>query len=203
MTRPKCHMSRDVFEATLRWIGYFVNCRTQGQVVAAGIGESLLNPHVIPMLAMLSCVLDGRPLILPTNGSMLSVDMAKDLSTIPNLHVFLSAHRLGVAEIAKQNALDAGLSIEVTSDPFNENATDWQGRVAWKASPRWNHSGLICPFRKHQGVVALADGSVSSCCYVTDPGEGVLGNIRDDLTKMEVRRFSLCEKCYQDARDMK
>lgn len=195
MQRPKMDMDIGTFGVALKWAKKFAQAGTQPELNLAGIGESTLHPQFEEFVAMAADAVEGTAcqLILATNGIEIvkRPELANILKTY-NVQTWVSLHRPEMAGQAIEILRPTGILRGVSADP-SVNAVDWAGQVKWHVSA--NTRNQPCTWLYEDRVIALSDGRISQCCFDAE-GVGVMGTVFDDLDKMNVAAYSLCDNCH-------
>lgn len=192
LPRPKIDMEWETFQAALRLVAYYVAQGTQTELSMTGIGESLLHPRFIEMVAAARTVLGrDRPLVVTTNGLLLTDKICAELAPY-HPQVFVSLHRPEKAgpaiEYARHHGILAGVNASAATSAFN-----WAGQVDWHVSaPR-----IPCEYLRSGWVVVLVDGRVTTCC-LDAAGAGVIGTVNDAPGFHWLQPYSLCNGCHME-----
>ena len=186
-------MSQDVFEATMEWVNHFAKDGTQGQLNLFGVGEPLLNKNIVSFVRKAR---EAMPMFghirINTNGKLLTPELADDLKEAGITDIHVTDHDARVTVRALRILRDAGIH-HMTNRDFVNGANNWAGQIDW--TPQIDYK-LKCPWINRGEVMVMADGDVTRCCLDAF-GEGVIGNVLiDDVSEMNVTRFSLCEPCH-------
>jgi hypothetical protein len=193
MTRPKQHMSTDVWERALDWVTYFVRQGTQHELSLQGVGESTMHPKFTEWISQARAhVGDACVLVFATNGVSFTEAIAEACKE-HKVHVFVSLHRPEKAGIAIEVAKKAGVLSGVSADP-SVAATDWAGQVKWHVSAAPNRE---CMWVKNGKVFVDSVGNIRPCS-LNGSKDGVIGRVFDDLTKIKTGPYRLCATCDQD-----
>lgn len=192
LPRPKIDMEWETFEAALRLVAHYVAQGTQTELSLTGIGESLLHPRFIEMVAAARDVIGpNRPLVVTTNGLLLTDKMCADLAPY-HPQVFVSLHRPEKAGPAVENAKRHGILAGVNSSAAI-SAFNWAGQVKWHVSaPR-----IQCEYLRSGWAVVLVDGRVTTCCLDAS-GAGVIGSVNDEPDSLMLKPYSLCGECHME-----
>ena len=190
LPRPKVDMEWETFQDALKLVAHFVAQGTQTELSLTGIGESLLHPRFVEMVAAARSVLGpGRPLVVTTNGLLLTDEVCGQLAPY-RPQVFVSLHRPEKAGPAVENARRHGILAGVNSSAAI-SAFNWAGQVAWHVSaPR-----IQCEYLRSGWCVVLVDGRVTTCCLDAS-GAGVVGTVRDEPDTLALSPYSLCAHCH-------
>lgn len=193
MQREKMDMDEDIYGQALDWVSYFIGKGTQtDELNLAGIGESTLHPHFEYFVEMARFAVGSNcKLILATNGVNMSEYIAQVLKE-HDVWTWVSLHRPEKAGPAVELLKKYGVLKGVSADP-SVASIDWAGQVEWFVSAQTKDQP--CPWLHDGRVVVLADGRVSTCC-LDSTGVGIVGEVYSDLTKAELKPYSLCNKCH-------
>lgn len=195
MARPKQDMSPETFAKALAWAREFKRRGTQGALNLAGIGESTMHPRFVEFLAAAREALgppEEQHLDFATNGLLVDDEMARAIAPY-RPRVWVSLHRPEKAGPAINALLRAGLQPMGVSVDAAIAGTDWAGQIKWEVTaPR-----TPCPWVKGGWAVVLSDGRLTRCSF-DGTGDGVIGHIDDDVSKMQTSPYRLCAKCHQD-----
>jgi organic radical activating enzyme len=191
LAREKHDMSMETYRRSLYWVEYFKCKGTQNELSLTGMGEALLHPDFVEMLAMARHTLPHGKILFSTNGLLLDDAMAKAIKPYAP-DVYISLHRPEKAGLAVECARRAGLTFE-TNAQFAYNGFDWAGQVDW-ANSAPEH---LCQTLNKGWAVVLADGSVTQCCMDAN-GIGATGHVKQDPARypLMMREFELCNKCH-------
>lgn len=197
MKREKVDMDHTTLDLALDWVRHFQRQGSQGELNLAGIGESTMHERFIEWLAYVRSRVGKLPLVLATNGLLVNAKMASAMklaSAGGQFKVFVSQHRPERAKLAVDALMDVGLLAGFSNDP-SMASTDWAGQI-----PNWRVTaakGRRCPWVTQGWAVVLSDGSLTRCSF--DGNKlGIIGHVRDDVTKFTTSAYSLCAKCDQD-----
>jgi len=177
LPREKVDMDWDTFEAALDLVRFFVRQGTQTELSLTGIGESLLHPRFVEMVAESRAAIgQARPLVVTTNGLLLDDAMCEALKPYAP-QVYVSLHRPEKAALAVAAAKRAGI-FKLTNSQFVTGAFNWAGyQENW--TPMVCAPPLPCAYLGAGWCVVLVDGRVATCCLDAD-GSSVVGHVRDD-----------------------
>ena len=177
LPRTKEDMEWNTFEAALELVRYFVRQGTQTELSLTGIGESLLHPRFVEAVAATRAAIGpARPLVITTNGLLLTEQMCLDLVPF-RPSIFISLHRPEKAafavDLARRHGLFAG-----TNNAFATSSFDWAGYQAnW--TPIRSAPKIKCEYLRSGWAVVLVDGRIATCCLDAD-GASVVGRVSDD-----------------------
>jgi hypothetical protein len=194
LTRPVQDLSRADFEAALRWVKYFRERGTQGEIVLCGTGESTLHPEMVEYVRLARLALGPtRRLLLTTNG--LLVDDAFVRAVQPyHLRVYVSLHRPELAAEAVHRLGDAGLLEGVSIDPV-VNANSWAGQVPWRDVLPLDGSREPCPWRQAGWLFVGSNGVIYPCCYANGDMPA-LASIQDAPHAVTMQATTHCSACW-------
>lgn len=193
LPRPKIDMTDDIFEAALDLVRFYCRMGTQTELSLTGIGEPLLHPKFIDMVAKAREAIGwDRPLVVATNGILLSDSIAERLAE-HQVRVFISLHRPEVAgpaiERAKKHGIFAASNNSAATSAFN-----WAGQVNWFVSAPKSP----CEYLRSGWGVVLADGRITTCCLDAD-GSGVVGTVHDEHGSLGIKPYRHCDTCHMTA----
>ena len=203
VTPRQSNMSKDVWKHCLDWIDTFL----QTAVCLNGFGEPLLSSILMDCIKDLNNI-DISP-YFSTNGELFTPKIAEQLSELSVEYISISPHTeksrkllvdvINTAwESSKSTPFLYGDKYPVNisiSDGFRKLPHSWAGQVKGMVSPKWEWP---CEFINESKCTILSDGTICQCCLDAKPLSG-MGNIMDvDLSKLEPKRFSLCENCHQN-----
>jgi len=188
------HMKREVFEAALEKVLYFARQGTQKELNLFGVGEPTLHSNLIEFVELARNTLPlSQHIHLNTNGRLMTRELALKLKKAGITSMDVTIHDGYYREAVKTIRIFMELNIlfRPSIDPVI-GPNNWAGQVDW-FDPMYSSP---CPWiGKGQGVV-LSNGDITRCC-IDAFAKGVMGNIlKDDITKMNVTAFSLCNKCH-------
>lgn len=197
MQREKVDMSLETLNQALGWVRHFQKAGTQRELNLAGIGESTMHESFIEFLAHVRSSVGSLPLVLATNGLLVTKELAEQMkiwSAGGAFKVYVSTHRPERAKLAIDNLQEVGLLAGVSNDPAMAS-TDWAGQIPnWKVTAQPSRR---CPWVTGGWAVVLSDGTLTRCAF--DGNKlGVIGHVSDDVAKMETSAYSLCRTCDQD-----
>lgn len=191
MPRAKSDMDMETYRRALKWAKYFVDKGTQKELNLAGIGESTMHPDFLKMMAMAREAVGDRTFIcLATNGILVTDELCRAAAQW-GIAIYVSLHRPEKAGKAVELCKKYGVLKGVSADP-SVAAIDWAGQVDWhvSAAPRQ------CQWLTNGFCFVMSDGSVSTCCMDTKD-YGVVGDVWGDVSKMQIKPYSLCATCDQ------
>lgn len=189
LPRPKTDMLWETFEAALELVSYYVRQGTQTELSLTGIGESLLHPRFVEMVAACRTALGPqRQLTVTTNGLLLDDELCAALAPF-NPSVYVSLHRPEKAGLAVEAAKKHGL-LRGINNAFATSAFNWAGtqRNWFVSAPR-----TPCEYLRSGWGVVLADGRVTTCCLDAD-GSGVVGTVWDHPEKLQLQPWGDAKK---------
>lgn len=191
LPRAKEDMTWDVFEASLTLIDYYVQRGTQTELSLTGIGEAVLHPRFLEMVARArECLGPERPLTLTTNG--LLFDEAMCVAVAPyQPQVFISLHRPERAALAIVAAKKHGIFAGANSS-FATSAFDWAGtQKNW--TPMVSAAKIKCEYLRAGWGVILVDGRIATCCLDAD-ASSVIGRVTDDPETLLLKPWGSADK---------
>ena len=188
------HMNREVFEAAVEKVLYFCRQGTQKELNLFGVGEPTLHPHLVEFIDYARTTLPFKqPLHINTNGKTMTRELALRIKNAGITSIDVTVHDGHYYEAVKAIRIMAELGIlfKISVDPV-VGPNNWAGQVDW-FDP---HYSSPCPWiGRGQGVV-LSNGDITRCC-IDAFAKGIMGNIlKDDIAKMNVDAFALCNKCH-------
>lgn len=194
LPRPKEDMTWETFEASLRLVDYYVRQGTQTELSLTGIGESLLHPRFVEMVAASRTVIGPqRQLTITTNGLLLDDELCEALVPFRPA-VFVSLHRPEKAALAMVVAKKHGI-LAGRNTAFADSAFDWAGyQKNWKEVVSAPHTK--CEYLRSGWGVILVDGRVTTCCLDAD-GSGVVGTVDDEPEILRLSPWGTAEKGCQ------
>ncbi len=207
MKRTKAHMEMDVYRRSLEWVRHYVGLGTQGELALTGIGEPLLHPQFVAMLAMAREAMPDGKLLFSTNGIKLCGDegmaILEDIKPYDPV-VYVSTHRPEKAQPAAMNCLRAGVQVGVNT-LFVTSAINWAGQVDWEVSA----PNTPCGYLGDKLGAIMQSGDITVCCMDAE-GVGVIGHVDDEIGSAETGPYQLCNACnysvpseYDEAQDNK
>lgn len=197
LPRKKEDMEWDVFEASLDLVKFFVRQGTQTELSLTGIGESMLHPRFVEMVAESRVAIGPhRPLTLTTNGLLLDDAMAAALAPF-RPQVFVSLHRPEKAAFAIVAAKKHGI-LAGRNTAFADSAFNWAGyQQNW--TPIVSAPNIACEYLRSGWCVVLVDGRIATCCLDAD-GSSVVGDVRDNPEKLALKPWGDekkgCQACH-------
>lgn len=189
MPRPKVDMDASTFSKALDLVRYFRAMGTQPELSLTGIGEPLLRPDFVRMLAGARGAMQDGTVLFATNGLLLDSDMAKEIAPY-RPDVYVSLHAPDRAMAAVEACKGAGIRV-VTNNAFKDSSLDWAGQVEWPVSAPPSE----CQYLRQGWGVVLVDGRMVNCCMDGAEPKKVIGTIWDDPTTLFNAPFSLCGDC--------
>lgn len=191
--QPKMHMDWRTFERAIEWA-----VRLNGsnkELSLTGVGEALLHPEFVNMLAYARECLPDNPLVFSTNGLLLTEELCETIARY-RPQIYVSMHHLIKSGPAVEAAKKYGLLAGVNNSPAT-SAFDWAGQV-----PNWYVSApkSPCEYLRSGWAVVLVDGRITTCCLDAS-AKGVVGHVDDPIESLTIpgtglKPFSLCEKCH-------
>jgi len=180
------------FGAAIDWVNHYAKKGTQQELNLMGVGESTLHPELIEMVRYAKTHLPFKQVLhISTNGNTLTPDMAQALKTAGITRMHVSGHKPRSIARALRILADANIPTNYSVD-FMTRPNNWAGQVDWFES----RDSYPCPWLHNGQVAIFSNGNIVRCC-IDAFEKGVLGTIDDDLTKIDVVPFELCETCHQ------
>lgn len=191
LPREKVDMDWDTFLAALDLVRFFVRQGTQTELSLTGIGESMLHPRFVEMVAESRAAIGPhRPLVVTTNGLLLDDAMCEAMKPYRPA-IFVSLHRPEKAAPAIVAARKAGL-LAGRNTAFADSAFNWAGHQEnW--TPIVSAPRIPCEFLRSGWCVVLVDGRVATCCLDAD-GSSVVGHVRDDPETLALKPWGDAKK---------
>ena len=186
-------MRMNVFERAIEWVKYFSNQGTQKELNLFGIGEPLLNENIVEMVGIARInVPMSQSVHLNTNGILMERDLAGKLKEAGISSIDITGHH--PYHTAKTIRILQGFNIPgQLSVDFMVRPNNWAGQVDWFES-QYRYK---CPWVEKGQVMIMSNGDVTTCC-IDAQGLGVVGNVDDDVSKMDLEPFELCGSCHHD-----
>ena len=191
LPRPYQHMEMATYRRALVWADYFQRQGTQDELSLTGIGEGLMHPDIIEMVALAREMLPHNRIVIATNGLLLDDEMARNLAPY-RPQMWVSNHRPEAAGPAIEAARRWGI-LGGKNDAFATSALDWAGQVEWFVSA----PQTICEFLRTGWGVVMDSGKITTCC-LDATGEGAVGHVNDEPGTAFMKPYSLCRSCYQE-----
>lgn len=197
-------MTMETFEKALSWVLHFSRKGTQQELNLFGVGEPTINPLLPQMIERARKVLPLRQALhINTNGHWIDTETteitekeegyARGLRRAGISHIDITGHdpfkTAKMIRIFRQVGIPGTLSFDYITAPNN-----WAGQVDW-FSPEYEAGP--CPWITRGQAMIMSDGKVTRCC-IDAFGRGILGTVDDDLAKMDVTAFGLCETCHHE-----
>ena len=185
-------MTMETFGKVIDWVKVFIKNGTQKEINLFGCGEPTLNPHVVEMVHVARQRLPFRQVLhLNTNGKTMTRELAADLKHAGISHIDLTLHNSYDAaktiKIFREVGIEGKLSIDPIMRPNN-----WAGQVDWFVP---DYCAGPCPWLANGQIMVMSNGNISHCC-IDAFWTGKLGNINDDLTKIDMQPMELCKGCH-------
>lgn len=173
----------------MEWLKYYKQ-NNQRELSLTGMGESLMHPYFVEYLARARDVMGNDPIIIATNGLLLSNELAKAIAPYkPKLYI--SLHRPEKAGPAIEIAKKYGL-LESVNAQFAYNSINWAGQVDWANSA----SKSVCKDLLRGRASVLVNGDIITCCMDAH-GKHVIGNIfTSNYCNLETNETKLCKHCH-------
>lgn len=199
LPRPKEDMSWETFQVALSLVSHYCQQGTQTELSLTGIGESLLHPEFLRMVAAARETIGlSRPLTVTTNGLLLDDEMCAAL--VPyRPQVFVSLHRPEAATKAVIAARKHGI-LAGTNSSAATAAFDWAGyQKNWTAFV--SAPNIKCDYLLRGWGVVLVDGRITTCCLDAvckdqKEGGGVIGTVWDKPESLMLKPWDGCKACH-------
>ncbi len=191
--RPVGLMEMATFEKAVEWVSMFCDKGTQMELNLFGVGEPTLNPNLVDMVKHARRKLPFRQVIhTNTNGLLMTKELAIALKQAGLNHIDITGHdafhTAKTIRIFREVGIEGQLSVD-----YMTNTNNWAGQVEW-FEPQYNAGP--CPWLGRGQCFILWNGDVTTCC-IDAFGQGIVGNIfEDDLTRIDLKPFKLCEGCH-------
>lgn len=199
LPREMVDMEWQTFERTLSVVSFFCAQGTQTELSLTGIGESLLHPRFVEMVAESRAVIGPhRPLTVTTNGLLLTEEMCAALAPF-RPQVFVSLHRPEKAAFAVEWAKKHGILAGINNS-FATSSFDWAGyQKNW--TPIRSAPKIKCEYLRAGWGVVLVDGRVATCCLDAD-GSSVVGDVWQDPATLSLKPWGDdakgCKACHME-----
>lgn len=187
-------MNEAVFSATLSWVRHFVRMGTQLEVNLSGVGEPLLHPQIVEMVAATRDVLGPRgQVFLVTNGTLVTHKIVRALFDA-------GLSRLSITDHNAKDTMEALRVVRALGVPheYSRHAVthpnNWGGLVEWVDRVDYK---FRCDWLDRGQVAVLSDGGVTRCCQDAF-GYGVFTTVFDDLRSAQVAPFKTCPNCHHE-----
>lgn len=195
--REKIDMDRRVFDRALDWARHFERQGTQRELALTGIGEPLLHPEFVELLAAAREALPHNLITFSTNGLALATPKGEELLERMrpyNPRIFVSTHRPEKAGLAIAKVKKAGLFATENTAFATDGAMDWAGQLDWPV--QIPDGSVTCDYLGLGWSVVLSDGRITTCCYDAS-GKGVVGHVDDEPGTASIQPYELCGPCHQ------
>jgi Radical SAM superfamily/4Fe-4S single cluster domain len=194
--REKVDMDRATFERAVEHAVHYQGQGTQNELALTGIGEPLLHPDFVELLAHARGRLPANLITFSTNGLALAKQGGEALLEAMKPYdprIYVSTHRPEKAGLAIAKVKAAGL-FECENTSFaTDGAMDWAGQLDW---PVQIPAGSVrCAYLGLGWCVVLADGRITTCCLDAS-GSGVVGHVDDEPGSHRIKPYSLCGPCH-------
>ncbi len=188
-------MSWRVFKKTIEWVNVLCSRDTQLEVNLFGVGESTMHPSFVAMVKYAREKIPFRLLLhLNTNGILMTKELAIELKDAGVNHIDITGHNhyhtAKTIRIFREVGIAGNLTYDFVTRPHN-----WAGQCDWFEIDKTVYDPGECPWLKYGQVMVMSDGHITPCC-IDAFGAGVFGHVNEDVTKLEVLPFELCEKCH-------
>ncbi len=190
----KGNMSMETWQRVLYWTERLKHNQPRKEPVTwlHGIGEPLLNPHLVEMVRSMSPI---TKVGFSTNGKILDEELAVALGDAGLTILTISTHDLEAAFAAQEacRCVDAPYLV-VFQALFDD---DWAGQVQGVDVPHLKQfaTDYYCAHLELGGVQVNWRGDIITCC-VDAQGDPVLGSVYDDdIMGIDIEPISLCKSC--------
>ena len=191
--RPVGLMSIETFKRAVFWVRYFADRKTQRELNLHGVGEPTLNTDLVDMIRLAREAAPDIIINLNTNGNRMTPALALACKEAGITSINVTAHKPESTMHAVKAIKAAGLPCHVNAD-FATNPNNWGGQVTWTETVDYK---LWCRWLAEGQVMITWDGKVTRCCLDAF-GQGIMGDLQDDLSSIEVTPFALCEGCHHE-----
>lgn len=194
--QPKQHMTMAMFERALDWAEAFP---LRDGLSLSGIGEPLMHPDIVSLLARVRTRLPTQAIMFSTNGVKLTDELCAEMAPYqPN--IFISIHRPEKAGPAVAVARKHGLFVGLNPAPVL-SPTDWSGQVKWMNDCK----SARCTYLLDGWAMILVDGRITTCCMDAS-AKGVIGHIDNPFESVTapgtgLRPFEFCARCHARPED--
>ena len=193
--RAKIDISMEHYKRALHWAQFFQVWGTQGELALTGIGEALLHPNFVEMVALARKALPRNLITFSTNGLLLDDELCSALEPYQPA-IYVSTHRPEKAGPAINAARRHGL-LAGTNTSFATDAFDWAGEVNWEVSIE--QDSVTCEYLRTGWAVVLSDGRMATCCLDAE-GASTVGHVDDAPGSLSIAPWAgerqSCEQCH-------
>lgn len=190
--RKEKSMKWDTFKKAVEWVSHFASLGTQRECNLFGIGEPLLHPNIIDMVAYARNSIPERIILhMNTNGNKMTDEIAKKLKQAGITRMTITDHRAESTVKAARALRGANIPFGVSRDAVYK-PNNWAGQVEW-FEPEYNYP---CQWIEEGQVMVYSDGRIATCC-IDAFGSGIVGSVDDNLMEIDLRPHELCQKCHQ------
>lgn len=180
-------MSLETFKKVVDQIEVFFKAGTQGELWLHGTGEPLLNKFLPSMVKEVKRI--PVQVYMSTNGLLIDDDIVAELKDAGIDRIDVSYHDEEIAIKAHKIIWQQGIYSVLNYGP-RDSRFNWAGQLDFEGAS----SQPSCPWIGNQECFVLHDGRIVSCCFDSF-GTNVLGHISEDLSKIEIGMFDLCQRC--------
>ena len=184
--RPTGIMTMPIFE---KCIDIMRTLPYTGGINLHGMGEPLMNPHIIDMVQYAKHRL-RNDIHICTNGLWFDDRLARELKYVGLDYLDVTDHDPIITARVNKICSEHGIN-GVVSDAFRNMTHSWAGLIPLPHDEKWGG----CKALSDGIVTVLWNGDITRCCIDAN-GVGVMGNILDGLEGLETGKFELCEKCH-------
>lgn len=191
-------MTIQTFVKAIEWVKYYErkgayrehNDATLVDINLHGIGECLLNPHIVDMVRYAVKTIPQVKFRLCTNGILLTEKLCSQLAKAGLYSLEITDHNAKVTArvLSFRERYFANGNV---ARGFATLPHDWAGQVKWyKSWEEWE-----CLHLKYGLGVILWDGSITTCCLDAF-NINVFGHIDQDISLLEMKSGELCKTCH-------
>lgn len=182
-------MDMDTFKACIHWAKELDKRGSQREINLFGVGEPLLNPSFCDMAAYAREEMPNQRFHVNTNGNRLTKEIASCLRS-DRIEVDITDHNALATARAIRVARSVGLTHGTNRD-FVDNPNNWANQVTW-----FNPDYVFdCAWLNYGQVMVAWNGDIYNCC-IDSCGISKSGNIKDDITQIDLKPFELCKCCH-------
>ena len=186
-------MTQEVFEKSIDWVLHFARQGTQRELNLFGVGEPTLHTQLVEFVQYARYKLPFKQILhLNTNGNTMTEELAIRLKNVGISEIDITAHNARSAAKTRRIFMKIGINHRISID-FVINPNNWAGQVDW-FEPEYDAGP--CPWLGRGQIMVMSNGDITTCC-IDAFATNVFANIlEDDLTKLKLKPFALCEKCH-------
>ena len=195
MKRKKEDMSWDVFKQAIKQVDVLHKMGNQKEVWLHGLGESLLHPDFLEMMIYARKELPNIELMISSNALLLDQKICREMAR-QQVKLHISVHKPEKIVNGLIYANQFKILDYFGCNPL-QGANDWAGQVDWPRIAPFE----VCGWIRDGWCVVLADGDIVLCCIIVEKEQGLIGNIFDNISTLEIKSVDLCNKCHLDAKE--